>query len=185
MKNSIRITGGALKGKKIPFDFKSSLRPTSGKLREVLFNWLQFEIQGYQCLDIFAGTGALGIEAMSRGAKKTVFIELNKKNYLTLKSSISELNLKNQSMIIFKDGMTWIKENDLSNFDLIFLDPPFNKDYEKKVLELLHNNKNLKSSCKIYIEFSKFVDIEIPDSFKIHKEKIIGDVKALLLRYDN
>ena len=132
MKNSIRITGGTLKGKKIPFDFKSSLRPTSSKLREVLFNWLQFEIQGYQCLDIFAGTGALGIEAMSRGAKKTVFIELNKKNYLMLKSSISELNLKNQSMIIFKDGMSWIKENDLSNFDLIFLDPPFNKDYEKK-----------------------------------------------------
>ena len=65
MKNSIRITGGNLKGKKIPFDFKSSLRPTSGKLREVLFNWLQFEIRDYQCLDLFAGSGSLGIEALS------------------------------------------------------------------------------------------------------------------------
>jgi 16S rRNA (guanine966-N2)-methyltransferase len=62
MKNNIRITGGSLKGKKIPFDFKSSLRPTSSKLREVLFNWLQFEMEDRQCLDLFAGTGALGIE---------------------------------------------------------------------------------------------------------------------------
>ncbi|MAV61690.1 MAG: 16S rRNA (guanine(966)-N(2))-methyltransferase RsmD, partial [Gammaproteobacteria bacterium] len=82
MKNNIRITGGKFKGNKISFDFKSSLRPTSSKLREVLFNWLQFEIQDYQCLDLFAGTGALGIEAISRGAEKTVFIESNKKNYI-------------------------------------------------------------------------------------------------------
>jgi 16S rRNA (guanine966-N2)-methyltransferase len=185
MKNNIRITGGSLKGKKIPFDFKSSLRPTSSKLREVLFNWLQFEMEDCQCLDLFAGTGALGIEAISRGAQKTVFIELNKKNYLELKKSISELNLKNQSMLLFKDGLSWIKKNDLSNFDLILLDPPFNQDYEKKVLEVINKNQNLKSSCKIYIEFSKFTNIDIPNSFKICKEKTIGDVKALLLENDN
>ena len=185
MKNNIRITGGSLKGKKIPFDFKSSLRPTSSKLREVLFNWLQFEMEDCKCLDLFAGTGALGIEAISRGAQKTVFIELNKKNYLELKKSISELNLKNQSMLLFKDGLSWIKKNDLSNFDLILLDPPFNQDYEKKVLEVINKNQNLKSSCKIYIEFSKFTNIVIPNSFKISKEKTIGDVKALLLENDN
>ena len=88
-----------IKGKKIPFDFKSSLRPTSSKLREVLFNWLQFEIQDYQCLDLFSGTGALGIEAISRGAERTVFIESNKKNFLALKRSISDLNLKTNSII--------------------------------------------------------------------------------------
>ena len=185
MKNNIRITGGSLKGKKIPFDFKSSLRPTSSKLREVLFNWLQFEMEDCQCLDLFAGTGALGIEAISRGAQKTVFIESNKKNYLELKKSILELNLKNQSILLFKDGLSWIKKNDTSNFDLILLDPPFNKDYEKKVLEHFHYNQNLKSSCKIYIEFSKFIDMNIPDSFTIYKEKIIGDVKALLLKNEN
>jgi 16S rRNA (guanine966-N2)-methyltransferase len=182
MKNSLRITGGELKGKKIPFDFKSSLRPTSSKLREVLFNWLQFDIKDFQCLDVFAGTGALGIEALSRGAKKTVFIELNKKNYLALKECISKFNLMDQSMLLFRDGLSWIKENDLSIFDLILLDPPFNQDYEKKILELLYMNKNLKSSCKIYIEYSKFSDIELPDSFEIIKEKIIGDVKALLIK---
>ena len=100
MKNNIRITGGSLKGKKISFDFKSSLRPTSSKLREVLFNWLQFEIKDLSCLDVFAGTGSLGIEALSRGAKKTIFIESNKKNYVVLKKSISELNLENFSMLL-------------------------------------------------------------------------------------
>ena len=182
MKNSIRITGGNLKGKKIPFDFKNSLRPTSSKLREVLFNWLQFEIQNFQCLDLFAGTGALGIEALSRGADKTIFIESNKKNYMALKNSLLELNLKSQSMLLFKDGLAWIKENDLSVFDLIFLDPPFDNNYETKVLEMLCKNKNLKSSCKIYIEFSKFSDIKLSNSYEILKEKIVGDVKALLVK---
>ena len=182
MKNSIRITGGNLKGKKIPFDFKSSLRPTSSKLREVLFNWLQFEIQNFQCLDLFAGTGALGIEALSRGADKTVFIESNKKNYIALKNSLLELNLESRSMLLFKDGLAWIKENDLSVFDLIFLDPPFDNNYEAKVLEMLCKNKNLKSSCKIYIEFSKFSDIKLSNSYEILKEKIVGDVKALLVK---
>jgi 16S rRNA (guanine966-N2)-methyltransferase len=182
MKNNIRITGGSLKGKKIPFDFKNSLRPTSSKLREVLFNWLQFEIQNFQCLDLFAGTGALGIEALSRGADKTIFIESNKKNYMALKNSLLELNLKSQSMLLFKDGLAWIKENDLSVFDLIFLDPPFDNNYETKVLEILCKNKDLKSSCKIYIEFSKFSEIKLSNSFEILKEKAIGDVKALLVK---
>ena len=98
-----------------------------------MFNWLQFEIQDYQCLDLFSGTGALGIEAISRGAKRTVFIESNKKNFLALKRSISDLNLKNNSMILFKDGLSWIKDNNLSEFDLILLDPPFNENYEKSI----------------------------------------------------
>ena len=185
MKNSVRITGGDLKGKKIPFNFKNSLRPTSSKLREILFNWIQFEIHNLKCLDLFAGTGSLGIEAISRGALNTVFIESNKKNYRMLKNSIHELNLNDKSMILFKDGLAWIKENNLSDFDLIFLDPPFNENYEKKVLDILKKKQNLKSSCKIYIEFSKFTKVEIPDSFTISKEKTLGDVKALLLNNDN
>ena len=137
MKNSIRITGGNLKGKKIPFDFKSSLRPTSSKLREVLFNWLQFEINNYSCLDLFAGTGSLGIEALSRGAKKTIFIESNKKNFIALKKAISELNLKDSSVVLFKDALSWLKDNDLSGFDLLLLDPPFNCEYENEYRQIL------------------------------------------------
>ena len=181
MKNSIRITGGSLKGQKIPFDFRSSLRPTSSKLREVLFNWLQFEIQKCNCLDLFAGTGALGIEALSRGAQRSIFIESNKKNFLLLRNSIKELGLEKNSNVLFKNGINWIKDNDLSNIDLIFADPPFNQDIEKKILEILHKKENLKLSCKINIEFNKFTKIDLPNSFKIIKDKMIGDVRALLI----
>ena len=184
MKN-IRITGGILKGKNIPFEFKSTLRPTSSKLREILFNWLQFEIPNFECLDLFAGTGALGIEALSRGAKKTVFIELNKKNYLGIKSSVKKLKIEETSMVLFKDCISWIKKSYLSRFNLIFLDAPFNEELEEKTLRLLTSNKSLKPSCKIYLEYSKFSIIEIPASLKILKEKNVGDVKALLLSNEN
>ena len=184
MKNSIRISGGYLKGKNIPFDHKSSLRPTSNKLREILFDWLQFEIKELKCLDLFAGTGALGIEAISRGAKNSFFIELNKKNYLLIKSNLKKLELESKTTVLFKDAMSWASKNDLSKFNIIFADPPFDKNIEEKVLEVLATNKTLSSACKIYLEHSKFSSIEIPSSFTILKEKNVGDVKAYLLRYE-
>ena len=184
MKNSIRISGGYLKGKNIPFDHKSSLRPTSNKLREILFDWLQFEIKDFECLDLFSGTGALGIEAISRGAKNSFFVELNKKNYRLIKSNLKQLELESKSTVLFKDAISWTSKNDLSKFNLIFLDPPFNKYIEEEVLEVLASNKTLSSACKIYLEHSKFSSIEIPSSFTILKEKNVGDVKAYLLRYE-
>ena len=184
MKNSIRISGGYLKGKNIPFDHKSSLRPTSNKLREILFDWLQFEIKDFECLDLFSGTGALGIEAISRGAKNSFFVELNKKNYRLIKSNLKQLELESKSTVLFKNAISWASKNDLSKFNLIFVDSPFNKDIEEEVLEVLASNKTLSSECKIYLEHSKFSSIEMPSSFTILKEKNVGDVKAYLLRYE-
>ena len=183
--NSIRISGGNLKGKKVYFDFNDSLRPTSNKLREILFNWIHFEFkQGFECLDLFAGTGALGFEAISRNANKVTFIELNKKHYLNIKNNISKLGLQDSSKIFFKDAFSWLKNYDLSDIDIIFLDPPFNKDYETKILNQLFKKKDLKPSCKIYLEYSKYNEIEIPKGFIVLKEKDVGDVKALLLIKD-
>jgi 16S rRNA (guanine966-N2)-methyltransferase len=181
MKNSIRISGGYLKGKKIPFDFKDSLRPTSNKLKEIIFNWLQFEINDFVCLDLFAGTGSLGIEAISRNAQKVFFVELNKKNYSVLTKNIKLLDIKDKSKVIFKDAFEWIKKNNLSNIDLILLDPPFNQEYEIKLLKLLSRKNDIKPSCKIYLEHSKFTEVGVPEDFKILKNKIVGDVRALLL----
>ena len=98
-----------------------------------------------------------------------------------MRNSIKELGLEKNSKVIFKNGINWIKDNDLSNIDLIFADPPFNQDIEKKILEIFHKNENLKLSCKIYIEFNKFTKIDLPNSFKIIKDKMIGDVRALLI----
>jgi len=181
MKNSLRISGGSLRGKKIPFEFKDTLRPTSSKLKEILFNWLQFEINQSICLDLFAGTGSLGIEAISRGSPKVLFVELNKKNYSLLSLNLKKLGIKEKSKIFFEDALTWIKNYDLSKIDIIFLDPPFDKNYEIKILQQLSKKNDLKSSCKIYLEYSKYNDIEIPKNFSILKEKSVGDVKAMLL----
>ena len=184
MKNSLRISGGNLRGKKIPFEFKDSLRPTSSKLKEILFNWVQFEIDECVCLDLFAGTGSLGIEALSRGSPKVIFVELNKKNYSSLSTILKSLGIRDKCKIFFKDAISWLKNYDLSEVDIIFLDPPFNKDYETKILNQLFKKKDLKPSCKIYLEYSKYNDIEIPKGFIILKEKDVGDVKALLLVKD-
>ena len=103
----------------IYFDFNDSLRPTSNKLREILFNWIHFEFkQGFECLDLFAGTGALGFEAISRNANKVTFIELNKKHYLNIKKNISKLGLQDSSKIFFKDAFSWISKNDLSKHQI-------------------------------------------------------------------
>ena len=184
MKNSLRISGGNLRGKKIPFEFKDSLRPTSSKLKEILFNWVQFEIDECVCLDLFAGTGSLGIEALSRGSPKVIFVELNKKNYSSLSTILKSLGIRDKCKIFFKDAFSWLKIYDLSEVDIIFLDPPFNKDYETKILNQLFKKKDLKPSCKIYLEYSKYNDIEIPKGFIVLKEKDVGDVKALLLVKD-
>lgn len=184
MKNNLRISGGNLRGKKIPFEFKDSLRPTSSKLKEILFNWVQFEIHDCICLDLFAGSGSLGIEAISRGSPKVIFVELNKKNYLSLSTNIKNLGIKNKCKIFFKDAFSWIKNYDLSEIDIIFLDPPFNKGYEIKILNQLLKKTNLKSSCKIYLEYSKYNDLKIPKEFNVIKQKDVGDVKALLLMKD-
>lgn len=184
MKNNLRISGGNLKGKKIPFEFKDSLRPTSSKLKEILFNWVQFEIHECVCLDLFAGTGSLGIEAISRGSPKVIFVELNKKNYLSLSTNIKNLGIKDKCKIFFKDSFSWIKNYDLSEIDIMFLDPPFNKDYEIKILNQLLKKSDLKPSCKIYLEYSKYNDLEIPKEFNVIKQKNVGDVKALLLMKD-
>ena len=184
MKNNLRISGGNLRGKKIPFEFKDSLRPTSSKLKEILFNWIQFEIHDCICLDLFAGSGSLGIEAISRGSPKVIFVELNKKNYLSLSTNIKNLGIKDKCKIFFKDAFSWIKNYDLSEIDIIFLDPPFNKGYEIKILNQLLKKTNLKSSCKIYLEYSKYNDLEIPKEFNVIKQKDVSDVKALLLMKD-
>ena len=184
MKNSLRISGGNLRGKKIPFEFKDSLRPTSSKLKEILFNWVQFEIHKCVCLDLFAGTGSLGIEALSRGSPKVIFVELNKKNYSLLLANLKSLGIRDKCKIFFKDAFSWLKNYDLSEVDIIFLDTPFNKDFETKILNQLSKKKDLKPSCKIYLEYSKYNDIEIPKGFIVLKEKDVGDVKALLLVKD-
>lgn len=157
----MRITGGHLKGRQIKTPSSKTTRPTQEKVRESIFNMLQFDIEGADFLDIFAGSGAVGIEALSRGAKSATFIESNKAAANVLKSNLNALELK--ATVIVKDAKAAILK--LPAFDIVFLDPP----YGIKLLDLSHL---LKPGGTLLYETSD--EIEIPHL--IHKKtKKFGD----------
>ena len=161
------------------------MRPTSGKTRETLFNWLHFDIAGKTVLDLFSGSGALGIEAISRGAKKTLLIEKNIKVFKSLKSNL-ELIGSNRFELVNKDAIKYLEKLEHDAFDYIFLDPPFNQQILPLVLNLLSERKLINSNSQIYIESEfqiteEFLGNNCDYECKIDKEKKSGNVYFCLI----
>ncbi len=126
------------------------LRPTPDRVRETLFNWLQAHIHGANCLDLFAGSGALGIEAVSRGAASSVLIEQSKKTVETLRESLRMLDA--DELVVYQaDALQWVKTTG-QVFDIIFLDPPFGKNMVEQSLPLLAESACLSEQALIYVE---------------------------------
>ena len=181
MKTSkIRIIGGSLKGNHISFPSSSKLRPTSNKLREILFNWLSFKIADLKCADCFSGSGALGIEAISRGAQSVTFIEKTPKFAKSIEANIRRLNISEKCEIKIKNAFEWLKKDSLEELDLIFFDPPFFDDRIQGLLSSLESLK-IKKGTLIYVEKSTFDKIDVPNSLKLLKFKSVGDAEGLLL----
>ena len=180
MKNSLRISGGNLRGKKIPFEFKDSLRPTSSKLKEILFNWIQFEIHECVCLDLFAGTGSLGIEALSRGSPKVIFVELNKKNYSSLSINLKILGIRDRCKIFFKDAFSWLKNYDLSDIDIIFLDPPFKEIKLNNLIDQIKNRDLLNKNGIIITHRHKRDNLDLSNKLNIIDERSYGISKIII-----
>ena len=181
MKTSkIRIIGGSLKGNHISFPSSSKLRPTSNKLREILFNWLSFKIADLKCADCFSGSGALGIEAISRGAQSVTFIEKTPKFAESIEANIRRLNISEKCEIEIKNAFEWLKKDSLEELDLIFFDPPFFDDRIQGLLSSLESLK-IKKGTLIYFEKSTFDKIDVPNSLKLLKFKSVGDAEGLLL----
>ena len=148
MQNSFRIIAGDLRGRKFSFPGVEGLRPTSGKIRETLFNWLQFNIINKTTLDPFAGSGALSLEALSRGAKEVYVIEKDRKVYEKLESNFKLLD-RGHYTIINKDAMIYLATPSKRPFDLVFLDPPFKKNLLLETIEKLSNNHYINSQSQI------------------------------------
>ncbi|MDF1683845.1 MAG: 16S rRNA (guanine(966)-N(2))-methyltransferase RsmD [Legionellaceae bacterium] len=125
MKQGVRIIGGHHRGKNITFPDELGLRPTPSRIRETLFNWLMHSIRGARCLDAFAGSGALGFEAWSRGASDITLLEQSRTTSLHLKKQAAAFG-SNMLHVIHTDAVSYLK-NQTSAFDIIFLDPPFGK----------------------------------------------------------
>ena len=171
-----------MKGRKLSFKDAVGLRPTSGKARETLFNWLQFEISDKTILDPFSGSGALGIEALSRGASKVYFIEKNIKAFKTLESNLNLLN-PNQYNLINQDSIKYLEKADLLPFDLIFLDPPFNKGLLPSILSLLSRKNLINTKSKIYIESEYEMNLEFLNSNIMYKSRIVKQKKSGNVHY--
>ena len=180
--NSLRIIGGQWRSRKFSFPDALGLRPTPDRIRETLFNWLQSDIYNANCLDLFAGSGALGLEALSRGAENVTFIEKNKAVASQLKSNLATLNSKAE--VINTDALSHIsEENNNKPFDLIFLDPPYRQGLLEKSLTIINKRKWLFSDGLIYVEHEAEdkIDWDVY-SLEMLKEASAGQVKCCLLK---
>ncbi len=154
----LRIIGGELKGKKLYTTPGTLIRPTADRLRESIFNILSYLVKGAVVLDLFAGTGALGIEALSRGAGSAVFIDNNKKALSVVERNIQSCAVDNRSQIIrwnIVKNLNCIKSVD-SKFNLVFMDPPYNKGMIKSTLINLHDSGSLGNDACIVVEHTPF-----------------------------
>ena len=172
---SLRIIGGKHRGRALSFVQAEGLRPTPDRIRETLFNWLQPVISGSRCLDMFAGSGLLGLEALSRGAGEVVFIEQQKSAVTVLEDNISKLGLDNAS-VVSGDAFERIESFDHA-FDIVFLDPPFHKGLLPRAMQRLSDCRLLKPSARIYIESEAVItDGDLPGGWEIIRAKKAGQV---------
>ena len=175
--NQLRIIGGQWRSRRLPFPEEDGLRPTGDRLRETLFNWLMHDIDGAICLDLFAGSGALGLEALSRGAGQVTFIEksLSAANQIT--ANLRTLD-SSQGKVICKDAFHFLQDCE-EQYDIIFVDPPFAKDFWEEVISLLAS-KHLKTSSLIYVESTSQTSFSVPNDWSLYRSKVTGTVKAEL-----
>lgn len=173
MKQNIRIIGGKWRGKKLSFPEIDGLRPTPNRIRETLFNWLMHPIKGARCLDAFAGSGALGLEAFSRGAHSVHFIEQNPLAHAHLKKAISEFQTPDLHLLK-TDACTYLAQAK-EVFDIVFLDPPFAKNLLTPCLELLVSKPVLNDGGLVYLESANPFDLDM-DTWTVLQSKQAGSV---------
>ena len=173
----VRIITGQWRGRKLDVVDLPGLRPTPDRVRETLFNWLQMEIPAAICLDLFAGTGALGFEALSRDAAEVVLVESNRTLYEQLQSQALLLG-SNRHVIQHTDALRWLQQT-TKQFDIIFLDPPFKQGFIENCCQHILERNLLKSNGKIYIEAEK--GLELPTAWRVIQHKQAGQVQSALL----
>jgi len=174
-RNEVRIIGGAWRGRKIRFPPVADLRPTPDRVRETLFNWLAPSLSGARCLDLFAGSGALGLEALSRGAAHVVFVE---KNPVAAKhlSAVTATLAPGQADIAMDDARRWLKGQP-RGFDIVFLDPPFDSALLDGALAALARPGWLAAGAFIYIESPAAVgEPALPGDWRLHRSGRAGEV---------
>ncbi|MBO6258305.1 MAG: 16S rRNA (guanine(966)-N(2))-methyltransferase RsmD [Succinivibrio sp.] len=179
MKHSgeVRIIGGKLKGKLLPVYEAEGLRPTPDRVRETLFSWLDNYLDAANVLDLFAGSGALGFEAYSRGAAKVTLVEINEVNYRSLSKIASSID--NQAITVVNQDANNFLSNTHDVYDIVFLDPPYNSELLKNVLSSLVKNNLVNEQSVIYVEMRDGHNEAVP-GYEIIREQSAGQAKYAL-----
>jgi 16S rRNA (guanine966-N2)-methyltransferase len=173
--NKVRIGGGEMRSRIISFPDAEGLRPTPDRVRETLFNWLGQTLYGRTCLDLFAGSGALGFEAASRGAERVVMVERNRTVFRALQENVKKLGCAN--VFVHAQDALEFASRDATRYDVIFLDPPFQSDFLPKLLEILPQRLN--ENGVLYVESGAV--IEVPTQWQVVKSGKAGQVHYQLL----
>lgn len=177
--SQLRIIGGQWRGRKVEFVTVDGLRPTPDRVRETLFNWIQTGLPGAQCLDLFAGSGSLGLEALSRRAESVTFVDLNTITTNQLKRNLQTLKSQN-SEVIQADVLQWLEQRQTDmeqRYDIVFMDPPFRQGLVAPCCELLERHNLLADNAIIYVETeSELTHLEVPAHWHEHRKKQAGQV---------
>lgn len=185
--NTLRIVGGKWRSRRLRFVDAEGLRPTPDRVRETLFNWLQFEIPGAHCLDAFAGSGALGFEALSRGAASVVMVERQRPQYQALQQAATELGAEDARLLCGDAESLLATPGDwrpLNGFDVVFLDPPYNKGLVASTVSTLLRANLLHAGSLLYIESElDWASLSLPEDIQVIRTTRAGLVHAFLARY--
>jgi 16S rRNA (guanine966-N2)-methyltransferase len=181
-RNSVRIIGGAWRGRRVAFADLPGLRPTPDRVRETLFNWLQHSLAGARCLDLFAGSGALGLEALSRGARDVVFVEQAQLAARTLGAQLQRLDAFAQAKIMEMGAARYLATAPQA-FDIVFMDPPFGAGALPQYVALLDAGGWVSSGSLVYLESEKSAGLPaLPPHWELLKSKSAGEVGYHLAR---
>lgn len=176
----VRIIGGRWRGTRLPVVDAPGLRPSSDRVRETLFNWLQPRLPDARVLDLFAGSGALGLEALSRGAREAILVEREPKAAEQLRATITRLHADAEAHVLRADALGLLRTPLHGRFDLVFLDPPFDSGLWQEALALLA--PWLAEEAWLYLETALADMPEVGASWAVHREGHTRDVRYALYR---
>lgn len=162
----VRIIGGRLRGRRLRFPSVPGLRPSADRMRETLFNWLMHDTAGRACLDLFAGSGALGFEAASRGASPVLLIERDAAAAAALRANAQRLDVALD--VLAGDALAWLRRPAAHRFELVFVDPPFATGLQAEVVELLP--PHLAPRAFVYVEAAPGPAPPVPADWRLHRE---------------
>lgn len=179
----VRVIAGLWRGRKLPVLDAEGLRPTTDRMKETLFNWLMMDIAGTRCLDCFAGSGSLGIEALSRQAQAVTFLEKFANAAQQLNRNLVSLKT-DKGKVVNTDSLQFLTQpNSEQPYDIVFVDPPFHHDFVPKVLAYLAQNNWLSPNALIYVETEKqHAPLVLPEHWQVIKEKTAGQVVSRLIQ---